>query len=217
MSETRVRLLESTKGGYAYLIGTGELALIDTGMPWRGKAVVEELCSLGIQPQQIRHILLTHYDVDHIGNAARLQRLTGAAVWASALEIPYILGEKPRPGFKRYVAKVFRCEKPAGIKPYGDALPGGEIIVISTPGHTPGHVCLLYGDVLFAGDLVESHNGALRPYPSPWNWKEPLMADSIKEVNDLAFRRICPAHGRPVEREAWDRMTALLDRRAGRA
>ena len=218
MWDTHVRVLESTEGAFAYLIVADEMTLVDTGLPWRCKAIMEEFRSLGVRPERIRHILLTHYDMDHIGNAACLQRLTGATVWASAVEIPYILGEKPRPGFKRYMTKIVRCEQPLDIHPYGDTLPGGEIKVISTPGHTPGHVCLLHEEVLFAGDIVQGRNDALRPYPAPWNWNGTLMADSIRKLNDLSFRRICPAHGRPVDREAWDRMAAsLLDRRARKA
>jgi glyoxylase-like metal-dependent hydrolase (beta-lactamase superfamily II) len=198
-----VTLLESAKGSYVYLTGGKERAMVDTGLPFRRAAIVRELQSMDIPMNSIKHIVLTHYDVDHIGNAARLQRLTGAVVWASAVEIPYILGQKPRPGFKKYIAKLMRVEIPHDIRPLSERISGADIAVIPTPGHTPGHVCLLHRGVLFAGDLVENHRETLVPYPSGWNWDTTLLKKSIQEVSKYRFEWVCPAHGRPLRREEW--------------
>jgi glyoxylase-like metal-dependent hydrolase (beta-lactamase superfamily II) len=77
---------------------------------------------------------------------------------------------------------------------------GGRVIkVIETPGHTPGHVCLLYDGILFAGDLLENKNGTLRPYPAAWNWNNEKMLESVKKIAGMPVSRICPAHGMPIE------------------
>ena len=206
----KIHLLESSAGAYVYLIDAGEKMLVDTGLPFRGKPIERELAHLAGKLTDVRHILLTHYDVDHIGNAARLQRLTGAQLWASREEIPYITGKKEKPGFKKHIAKLFRCEAPAELLPFEETLPGGAVRVLPSPGHTPGHVCLLFGGALFAGDIVENHKGMLRPYPAGWNWKNEMMLQSIGELDRQQFQWVCPAHGRPLPREAWDKMISSL-------
>lgn len=196
-----VYLLESTRGSYAYLVFGKETVLVDTGFPAQGKAILRELERINVKCGDIRHILLTHYDVDHIGNVAMLENLTGAQVWASKEEIPYIMGTLDRPGFKKYLARFAMLKKPKDIKPYipGQSIHGIE--ALPTPGHTPGHVCLLYKDVLFAGDLYKSEHGKLRPYPKPWNWDDKIILESAKKIESMPFRWVCPAHGSPVERK----------------
>lgn len=194
-----ITLLESTKGSYVYLIEAEEPVLVDTGFSWQGKGILRELAAMQVPPESIRHILLTHYDLDHIGNAAMLQKRTGARLWASEGDAPYILGQKPRPGFKKYLPYVFRTPKPKDISTFRDGDIIGGIRVIHTPGHTPGHVCLLCNGVLFAGDLVKSENGSLIPYRSGWNWDSVMLLDSIRKINNDPFQWVCPAHGRPVK------------------
>ena len=69
-----VYALNATKGNYAYLIADKEIVLVDTGRPGQGKGILKELESLNIKPKDIKHILLTHHDVDHIGNPLCLKR-----------------------------------------------------------------------------------------------------------------------------------------------
>ena len=192
--------LESTKGAYAYIIRGDETILVDTGFPWKQKGILKELESMGIELKQIKHILLTHYDIDHIGNAAMLQELTGAEVWASEEDMPVILGIADRKGFKKYLKYLFHVKTPKDIKPFAPDMEIDGIKVIPTPGHTPGHICLLYNDVLFAGDLIENKKGKLIPYPEGWNWDNSAMLQSFDKVARLSFKWVCPAHGEPVER-----------------
>lgn len=195
----KVHLLRSTKGARAYLVMGKEPVLIDTGFSWRGKRILKELASMGVHSHDIKHILLTHHDLDHIGNAAMLQELTGAQLWASAQDIPFITGDKHRPSFKRFLPYLFRVKRPRNMTAYRENERIGEIAVIPTPGHTPGHVCLLFENTLFAGDLVKSQKGHLSPYPSGWNWNHSLLLDSIRSLSQYSFEWVCPAHGDPVE------------------
>ena len=195
-----VYMLECTSGSYCYFIGGDEMALVDTCFPGKGPAMLAELASLGVLPHQIKQILLTHFDVDHIGNAAFLQQATGAAVWASAIDIPYILGQKPRPGIKRYIGMLMKAKLPVDIRAFPETNRLGEIEIIPAPGHTPGHVCLLYRDVLLAGDLVTTRGGQIAPSPGMMTWDKKTSAESVKKVMALSFKWICPAHGMPVER-----------------
>ncbi|MCL4352821.1 MAG: MBL fold metallo-hydrolase, partial [Firmicutes bacterium] len=69
-----VIMLESSASSHVFLIQSDENLLIDTGNPGAFAAIWSELRSLGCD--SIAHILLTHHDVDHIGNAQRLQQET---------------------------------------------------------------------------------------------------------------------------------------------
>src|SRR4051794_11036610 len=63
----------------AFLLDTGDgLALIDTGIPGSVPVIQEALHSIGRQPADIRHILITHCHSDHCGSLAEMKRLTGA-------------------------------------------------------------------------------------------------------------------------------------------
>lgn len=200
-----VYALDATKGNYAYLILSEEIILVDTGRPGQGKAILNELKSMNIKPEDIKHILITHHDIDHIGNLALLEEETGASIWASKEDIPYIYGEKNREGIKRFLSFIFRIKKPGKINPFPEDHKIGDISVIPTPGHTPGHVCLVYKDVLFAGDLVRTSKGQIEPMQSFINWDTDLSRESIKKVGYLPFKWICPAHGGPVKRNGeWN-------------
>jgi len=196
-----VYTLDSTKGNYAYLILGEEIILVDTGRPGQGKKILNELMSMNIKLEDIKHILITHHDIDHIGNLALLEKETGASIWASKEDIPYICGEKNRPGIKRFFSFIMRAKKPEKINAYNENQKIGDIEVIPTPGHTPGHVCLLYKDILFAGDLLRNSKGHLTPMKSFMNWDTLMSRESIKKVADYQFEWICPAHGEPVKRD----------------
>ncbi len=133
--------------------------MVDPGEePERLLAAAKEL---GVQ---IEGILITHCHFDHIGAVAPIAGATGAPVWCPEFERPLLTD------IMRWV--------PAGFGPFENYEPehtvkGGERVsvaemdfeVISTPGHSPGHVTyalsgdapeaplLLSGDVLFQGSV----------------------------------------------------------------
>lgn len=196
-----VYLLDSAKGAGVYLIVDKEIVLIDTGFPWVGKKLLKELVDMGIRSADIKHILLTHHDVDHVGNAAMLQKVTGAALWASEEDIPYIMEEMDRHSFKKYLAKAAMLKKPGKINSYNDSEEFSRlnIKVIPSPGHTPGHVCLLYRDVLFIGDLIDNRKGYFKSFPDAWCWDAEKARESIGKISRCSFEWICPSHGKPVK------------------
>ena len=107
---------------------------------------------------QIEAIILTHCHFDHIGAVAPLARATGAPVYCPEIERS-VLTDVMRwvpPGFG-----PFESHEPEHTVAGGErlTLAGLEIEVLSTPGHSPGHVtyavpgALLSGDVLFQGSV----------------------------------------------------------------
>ncbi len=201
----KVYRLDATPVSYVYLIRAEEVVLVDTCMPVAAKGLLRELKAQGVEPKDVRHIILTHHDLDHVGNAVMLQKCTGAKLWASAEDIPYITGEKQRHSFKKYLSKLLPVKKPQDINPFvpGESVAGVE--VIPAPGHTPGHVCFRYNGVILAGDLVENKKGGLRPYPASWDWDYARLLESWQKVASQDFEWLCPAHGQPVRREELPR------------
>ena len=86
--------LEATKRSHSYLVHTDKFFLIDTGLPGLADKILAEIQCLGVTSRDIQAILLTHHDVDHIGNARQLQKITGAELWAPSEDVPFIEGKK---------------------------------------------------------------------------------------------------------------------------
>ena len=197
-----VYALDSTKGNYVYLILAKEIILIDTGLPKNGKGILNELKSIDIKPHDIKHILITHDDMDHVGSLALLEKDSGAKIWASKEDIPYIIGELNRHMIKRILNYIVKLRKPENINSYPEDGMIGDIKVIYTPGHTMGHVCLLYKDIMFVGDLLRTKNGEIINGPSFANWNNSILKESIVKIDEYDFKWICPAHGEPIRRDS---------------
>jgi glyoxylase-like metal-dependent hydrolase (beta-lactamase superfamily II) len=110
---------------------------------------------------QLDGILLTHTHFDHVGAVAPVARATGAEVWVPKIEafvLADIMKFVPWPGFGPYESYDAEHELDGGERL---ELAGFEIDVLSTPGHSPGHVtfsipdegAVFSGDVLFQGSI----------------------------------------------------------------
>ena len=87
-------------------------------------------------------------------------------------------------------------------------IPPIRVVVIPTPGHTPGHVCLLFRGVLLAGELAAARNRQIQPSPAIMTWNMPLVTQFIKKVAPMSFEWVCPGHGMPVKRgDQWEKWT----------
>ncbi|EFM12444.1 beta-lactamase domain protein [Paenibacillus curdlanolyticus YK9] len=166
-----------------------EAVLVDTGYPGRLTDLIEGIASAGSDAQQLRAVIITHQDIDHIGGLpdllAHLARPVD--VLAHELEKPYIEGERRLikitdevlanvdamipPEVPEQWRKAFKAmlEHPPSapvdrLIKGGDRIPlCGGIIVIDTPGHTPGHISLYHeaSRTLIAGDALVVENGEL--------------------------------------------------------
>jgi glyoxylase-like metal-dependent hydrolase (beta-lactamase superfamily II) len=110
---------------------------------------------------EIEAILLTHWHFDHIGAVAPVAAASGAPVYCPQLETPVladVMSYVPMPGIGPY--ESHEAEQTVGG---GETLElaGMTIDVVSTPGHSPGHVtysvrgesAIFSGDVLFQGSV----------------------------------------------------------------
>jgi len=79
-----------------YILQTTDgLWLIDTGTPWDGKALFTTLQTLGIAHGDLRAILLTHGDFDHMGSAAYLREALRTPVWVHTGDAEAVAGRTP--------------------------------------------------------------------------------------------------------------------------
>ncbi|MDX6763627.1 MBL fold metallo-hydrolase, partial [Streptomyces sp. F8] len=84
--------------GQAYLWQDGEaLTLVDAGSAESAAEIEGAIRSLGLPPERLERIVLTHCHRDHVGAAGELAARWGAAVLAHRLDAPVVRGERPVP------------------------------------------------------------------------------------------------------------------------
>lgn len=102
----------------------------------------------------VTSILLTHGHFDHVCAVAEVQKATGAAVYAHEKEKLNLASVALQTQFFGFPApQPFKVDHWLGG---GEQLEVGEMMVevLNTPGHSPGGICFLHGDLLFSGDAL---------------------------------------------------------------
>ena len=199
------------------LVDADGLTLIDTGLPHREKAILTYVTSMGKSAQDVKRIILTHSDLDHIGSLAALKKLTGARTYASQIEAHAIAtGIPSRPirssGFSLRrmmiaLARPFMKTMPIQVDEIvsdGQVLPVlGGLRVVDTAGHTPGHISLFAPakGILFCGDSMVSDENGLHGSRSGLTWDEAKARESEKKQAALGATIVCSGHG-PVVMDA---------------
>ena len=140
-------------------------------------------------------VLLTHGHYDHAGAVQALRAaLPGIKVYLHPADAA-LTGDEMMPGIGETL-------------PYndGDTVPVGNLTVqvLHTPGHTPGGVCLLVEDTIFAGDTL--FQGSMGRTDLPGGDYDQIMA-SLRRLNDLPGNyQVLPGHMGPttLNRERTD-------------
>ncbi len=189
------------------------VTLIDTGLPGSHNKILKYLTALGHSARDLSRIIITHADTDHVGALASMKRLTGARVYASAIEAAAIArGESSRPArphqlVRRAMQLITRRLLKAGALQADEMISEGQVLpvlgglrVVETPGHTPGHISLFSpsAGVLFTGDSIISRDGVLVPSLPGFTWDSEKAAASVRRQAALNPRIVCPGHGPPV-------------------
>ncbi|MGJ3238049.1 MAG: MBL fold metallo-hydrolase [Anaerolineae bacterium] len=210
-----------------YLIESApdELILIDAGLPGMTGFIARELAKRGYHLQQIKHIIITHADIDHIGSLAKLAQKTGATVHASEESAPYIHNASAPPhvpapmraltGFLQKSAQVDETFSDQHTLPFV-----GGIRALHVPGHTPENYNLFWEreGVLFAADLFFTLTHQVTLSPRLITWDHDALLASARKALDLAPRYICAGHGAPVNvQQAPERLNALRRQLEGRS
>lgn len=113
------------------------------------------LDALQAEQAQLTHILLTHGHYDHVGAVAALRKATGCKVYMDPVDA---VGNQMLPLTRDLVDENW----PANGELKIDEL---TFKIYHTPGHTPGSVCLLCGELLFSGDTLFSGSCGRTDFP----------------------------------------------------
>ena len=153
--------LTSPDDAAIYLVKYGdEAALVDSGTGRGMERLLANIRKCGVDPEQIKYLLITHCHYDHTGGAAELKRRIGLEIVAHKLDALHLeTGDNGVTAASWYGAALepFRVDrKLAG--PKEEILLGGRIIdILHAPGHSPGSVVYLTESdglkVLFAHDV----------------------------------------------------------------
>lgn len=193
------------------------LTIIDTGIPRSEKKILAFVAELGHSSGDIKRIILTHADMDHVGGLSALQKATSARTFASEIEARAIAAGrssreiKPR-GFslRRLLFSVVRPFMTAAPVKVDAILEDGEVLpvlgglrVVATPGHTPGHISLFSPEngILFCGDSIVSDKDGLHGSRPGLTWDEACARESERKQAALGATIVCSGHG-PVVMDA---------------
>jgi glyoxylase-like metal-dependent hydrolase (beta-lactamase superfamily II) len=200
----------------------GKLTLIDAGVSGQWSDLVAELNEMGRGISDIRGVVLTHGDTDHVGFAERLRKAHGIPVYVHEADAALTRGEtkKSVPWGPTKVGPLLRFFWYAGrrgglrttpiaeVSTFADGdmldLPGRPRI-IHIPGHTPGSVAIHVPsvDALFVGDaLTTGHvlTGATGPQPAPFTMDPSAAFESLARLEATAATWVLPGHGAPWSR-----------------
>ncbi len=151
MTYTIQRLKVGPMSSNAYLVSNQEKQafLVDAGGD--AKKILNEIQN---QELDLKMILNTHGHFDHIAANAEIIKATGARLYIHQQDMPALF--ETSLNLAGYFASTFQSVDNALPLNHGQRLAFGsdEIIVLHTPGHTPGGVCYLLADHLFTGDTL---------------------------------------------------------------
>jgi glyoxylase-like metal-dependent hydrolase (beta-lactamase superfamily II) len=195
------------------------LTLVDASTPNQADKILNYVQRIGRQPWEIRRIVITHTDRDHVGSLAEIQGATGATVFAGEASIAWLQQGMAPPHLPRpmqfVVDRLLKYEPlPANVLKAilpGELLPVlGGLQAIATPGHTPDH-CSYYSrmtGVLFAGDALSTRGGRVGLSPGFITADKEATRQSAQTLLGLAPALIACGHGSPLQSHT---MTELMD------
>ena len=206
-----------------YLVDTAEgVTVIDAGLAGQWREFVAELSAIGRTPADVRGVVLTHGDSDHIGFAERLRREHGVPVYVHEADAARARGEvstKPEWGRLKLGATVrflWYAMRKNGLRttPVAEVVTvrDGEVLglpgaprVIGLPGHSPGSIAIHVpaADAVFVGDALTTRHvltGAAGPQPAPFTDDPQAALDSLARLDGLGVAWVLPGHGTPWNR-----------------
>ena len=180
-----------------YLIKHGdEYMLWDTGHSMTAPnvapkvSVADQLAKVDVKPDQIKYVGISHYHADHTGQVDSFPKATlliGAREWEAITAPTPAQGVNYKP-FESWIKGDSKVEPQAIDK---DVFGDGTVIVLRTPGHTPGHQSLLVklaqmGPVIITGDAAHFHENYDSDGVPVGNFDRAQTVASIERIKKIA-------------------------------
>jgi glyoxylase-like metal-dependent hydrolase (beta-lactamase superfamily II) len=200
-----------------YLLEAAEPALVETGPGTSAEAVTRALDRLGIRPEDLAHIVLTHIHLDHAGGAGALSvRFPRASVWVHERGAPHLadparlVASTARVWGEREMRELFgptEAVEAGRLHPLRDEdvidLGDRQLDVLDTPGHASHHVALVDSrtGAVFTGDALGIHVPdlpVLRPATPPPEFDLERTVASIDRIRGRARSLLLFAHFGPL-------------------
>lgn len=196
----------------AFLLkGKSGFVLIDTGMPQHWEKLESDLISAGCLPDKLNLVVITHGDIDHIGNCAKLQEKYKAKI--AMHQADSFMAEQGirikrkvrtlRGKIRMLIARLrhrhmsFDKFKPDLYLTDGQSMNayGLDAQIIHIPGHTKGSIGILTTDGdFFAGDTFTNN---IKPDISIYINNMQDLKKSIEKLKKLNIKTVYPGHGKP--------------------
>jgi glyoxylase-like metal-dependent hydrolase (beta-lactamase superfamily II) len=179
-----------------YLIKHGDEVMVwDTGFapgsnPNAPKVgIVDRLKELKVTPEQVKFVGISHFHGDHTGQLEPFKNATlfiGKGDWDQITSPTPMQGANVA-GFKSWIDEKRKVEPLTADK---DVFSDGSVIVLRTPGHTPGHSALLVrlkemGPVLLSGDAVHFHENYEKNGVPVFNFDRAQTIASIERMKQI--------------------------------
>lgn len=196
-------------GSHVYLIkGSNKNVLIDTGIASKFPIFKEHLEQIGLAPEDMDLVILTHEHIDHAGAAIFFSKSAIIAAHRSAankiqLQDEFVTLQR----FREWRWGELRVDLWLEEGNYID-LGNYQLRVLHTPGHTSGCICLYEPSqkLLFSGDTVFA-GGSLSEIGPSGNISDYM--NSIQRLHTLKIEELYPGHGRISKTPEEDMHNAL--------
>ncbi|BDR91909.1 hydrolase [Vulcanisaeta souniana JCM 11219] len=182
------------------VIDNNECVIIDTGIDEdSGRRILNAIKPLNLR---VRAIINTHHHADHIGGNALIVKRSGATVYATPEDKPFIERPvlEPLYLFGSFPPKLLRTKlleaEGVVVRDLDDLRREVGFEVMPLPGHTMGMVGIAYGNTLFTADAFFPVD-VIRKYGAPYHLNAGLALESLRKLSEgvTRYEYVVPAHG----------------------
>jgi len=157
-----------------------------------GPPLVDQLADLGMNPGDVDYVAFSHVHFDHVGQAGDFAQST----WlVQKVERDWIFDpELDDPTVFPSLVEPLRGSETVLLEGDHDVFGDGRVVILSAPGHTPGHQCLFVdlpetGPVVLSGDLYHSELNRERRVAPDFNTDRAQTVESMQRIEDFIAER----------------------------